>query len=98
MGRSTTPAYRVELHAAECGLTPMAWNVRDHYQVKGYGKPTPANLATFVKGLEDSFTPSGVNGHIGHPLTVQSARIIRQSTGEVVARYTGPAFVVVAQS
>ena len=91
MGRTMTPAYRVECTATGYGLTPMAWHVAPRGQMvgAGYGKPTTANLEKFVADLNASFQPGGVNPLPG--CRVVTARIVRQSDGQVMARYPTPA-------
>lgn len=96
MGRSTTPAYRVEFEtAAPIALTPMAWRVRDDGLAKGFGKPTDANLATFVEDLNASFDPGGVNEHVGQDAKATGARIVRQRDDQVVATWRASSFQLV---
>lgn len=89
MGRSLTFTFRVKLvvHSAETGqprtYTPFAWRVKES------GRPTDENLAAYVQAFEDSTKPGGVNAHLGREV-VSSAKVRRQSTGEVVATYTAP--------
>ena len=68
--------------------TPTGWDT------KHAGRPSDATLKAHVERFEASCQPGGVNSHIG-PLVVWSAKIIRQSTGEVIATYKGPLFAVV---
>ncbi len=86
MGRSVTPTYRVELVCMGCTMTPAAWRVRPHYQIPGNGKPTLKNLDKYVRDLEKSMEPGGVNAHLGiHPIV--EAKIIHQFSGEVAAHW-----------
>lgn len=91
MGRSTTPAYRYEMVTTGGSQTPGAWYVGRRC---GHGSPTNVNLTKYVKAFEESTKQGGVNAHLGTTV-VFSAKIIRQSTQEVVATYRGPSFVVV---
>lgn len=86
MGRSTTPAYRVEyeIRPACVVITPKAWQSRGPL---GLGRPTPANLAGHVETLQASFEPGGFNGHLGR-CRITAARIIRQASGETVAEWS----------
>jgi hypothetical protein len=80
MGRITTPTYRLEItdHTGEFGMTPMAWRVRDG------GKPTTENIDKWVTAFEASLLTH--NKHLGI-FSIKSARIVRQSTGDVVAEW-----------
>lgn len=89
MGRSVTPTYRIEFRIAGSYWTPSAWNV------KRDGRPTEDRLAQYVNDLEASTREGGVNAHLGEQV-VLSAKVVRQSTGEVVASYAKPMFSVVA--
>jgi hypothetical protein len=90
MGRSTTPTYALRLTVMRRGsYSPQAWNV------KAYGRPTAATLATQVAAFEASTREGGCNAHLGAE-TVRTARVTRQSTGETVATYTAPAFAAAA--
>lgn len=83
MARSTTPTYRVEYRANQ-GMTPGCWNGRKDRD----GRANAKNLAKHVKGYNESFKEGGVNAHLAG-LVISSAKLIRQSTGEVVAEYGG---------
>lgn len=85
---STTPAYRIEISATGGSYTPAGWNA------KHSGRPTAANLARYVEGLEESTREGGVNAHLGATV-VWSAKIIRQATGDTVATYNGPLFAAI---
>ncbi len=75
--------------AGNVAMTPSAW------QSKYCGKPNDANLAKHIDHLSKSFLPGGVNEHCG-PTKIVSAEVIRQSTGEVLAKWTMPMFEVIA--
>lgn len=92
MGRTITPKYRVEAEFADNTGTRCAWNVRTNCG-RADGPATEANLAKWVDALERSTQPGGCNCHLS-PIVVFSARIIKQATGDVVAAYRGPSFVV----
>jgi len=82
MGHSYTPKYRIELVVdnASRSAGSLAWDRR-------YGRATAANLAKFVRSLEASFGPGGVNSHL-KPVSYFSATIVRQSDGGLVAFYS----------
>lgn len=90
MGRSLTPTYRVEYYDQAKHKRHCAWE----------GRATDKRLAQWVKDLNYSFMPGGVNVHISHSLRymphVHKAKIIRQATGEIVAVYHAPAFEVIS--
>jgi hypothetical protein len=83
---STTPTFRVEMKATGGAYTPAAW------PTKHLGRPSDSTLAAYVESFEASTREGGVNAHLG-AVTVWSAKVIRQSNSQVVASYTGPAFV-----
>lgn len=81
MGRITTPPYRLEFTAVDRGAwTPGAWRSESN------GRPTAANLAAYVRETERSTMAGGCNAHLG-ATRILAARIVRQSTGDVVATY-----------
>ena len=80
------PTYRIEFNG-NTGLTNQTWH-------RDYGRPTNANLDSFINSLKKSTMPGGVNSHIGQ-LYIAKAQIVRQATGEVVAVYQAPLFEVV---
>lgn len=90
MGKIVTPAYRVELRCRGCQHTPAAWRVKGKYGVRGSGTPNLKNLHEWVVGLELSCLPDGVNKAVffnyGY-CPILSARIIRQSDGEIMAEW-----------
>ncbi len=86
MGRSTTPPYRIEIVGKSGMPCKMAWRLQAQYGIPGYGKPTNANLAKWVAGFNESMQPGGANAHVNDP--VQTAKLVRQSSGETVATYT----------
>lgn len=90
MGRSTTPTYRVEVTANK-PIGFFAWNRRD-------GLANEVNLELWRQSYNESFQVGGVNGPINDDdiiVHISSAKLVRQSTGEVVAEVTGPAFEIV---
>jgi hypothetical protein len=89
MGRSITPTYRIEFRLAGSYWTPSGWNV------KRDGRPTDERLAQYVADLEASTREGGVNAHLGEQV-VLSAKVVRQSSGEIVASYAKPMFSAVA--
>ncbi len=88
MSNSTTPTYRIEFRVAGFHWTPSGWNV------KRDGRPTDESLAQYVADLEASTREGGVNAHLGET-HILSAKIVRQSSGEVVAEYAAPIFAAV---
>lgn len=86
---SITPTFRVELRVIGSHWTPAAW------PTKHAGRPSDATLAAYVASLEASTRPGGVNAHLGETV-VRTAKVVRQSTGDVVATYEAPLFAAVA--
>ena len=96
MGRTTTPMYRLETDPIRLpdgrivASTPVAWERR-------YGLPTGPNIERWIRDMIASQKPGGSNAHLarayGVILIPNGARIIRQSTGHVVARWRAPAFM-----
>jgi len=64
---------------------PSAWRVRQFGRAVN-GPPTNANLARAIGAFEQSTVPGGINGHLGRAV-VESARIVRQKDGAVMAEY-----------
>lgn len=65
---------------------------------KDYGKPSTANIEKYVVAGCKSLGKNGANYHIGkeHGIsTPSSAEIIRQRTGEVLAKWKAPVFWVI---
>ena len=92
MGRITTPTYRVETTLNKGSMTPFAWHGKQD------GRATQKNLEAWRIGYNKSFQTGGVNGPRNGSDTIvhiSSARLIRQSTGEVVAEVKAPMFEVV---
>ena len=89
MGHSRTPTFRIE-ETCQTGTrlwqTSGSWEIRSIYRADG--KPTRANLEKHVRAFELSTQQNGVNAHLGASI-VRSAKIIRQSSGEIVATYAG---------
>ena len=97
MGRIVTPTYRVEVverrtASSNPAVTRMAWDCRSK------GRPTDANLERYVLAYADSLKSGGVNVHLSESLGFMpiphSARIVRQSTGQVVASWQAAMFQV----
>lgn len=92
MGRSTTPTFRAEVKGTIWNFSMFGWDCKIH------GRPNQTNVDRYRLSLNNSFLPGGVNfdisesqGTIAHVSTV---RIIRQSTGDVVAESKAPMFEV----
>lgn len=91
MSRSTTPTYRVEVKANK-PIGMFGWNGRQD------GAATEANLEKWRQSYNTSFQVGGVNGPINDGdiiVHISSAKLIRQSTGEVVAETKAPAFEII---
>jgi len=67
--------------------TPAGWDERGRCGYRSPDKANEAHLKAYVEVFEASTQPDGCNAHIG-PTKVLSARIIKQSTGQVVAVYS----------
>lgn len=94
MGRTVTCTYRLEVwEGRNKPVTPMCWNS------KGWGRPTKANLAKWVSKYIKSLQKGGANYHVSRSLgyipVPTKAKIIRQKTGEVVATWLAPKFMVI---
>ncbi len=88
MGTTYTPTFRVELDGCEA----RAWNSKRH------GRPTDDNLARYVRITNESYLPGGCNEHL-NSAPHWSARLIRQSNGQVVAEWTATTtFTVVTEN
>lgn len=87
--------FTVEMVTTGKGVyTPAEWRTRARGQVPAHGKPNAENLKAYIAKFEDSTKPGGVNAHLGVTV-VFSAFIKDQRTGETLATYRGPSFVVV---
>jgi hypothetical protein len=102
MGRVVTPTFRVEYRtnllamnkiASDClsnvdgrRVLMMAWRRHD-------GRPTMANLERWRRLWNESFKT--VNRHLA-PDHINWARLVRQSTGEIMCETTMPTFEVIA--
>lgn len=88
MGRSYTPAYRVE-YSDQGGKHQTAWS----------GPTTIERLALWIQAGIDSMKVGGCNEHVSKSLgylpVPHKARIIRQATGETVATWKAPAFMAI---
>ena len=98
MGRSYSIPVTVEM-TSTCPSgthkhTPSEWRTRARGQFPGYGKATEENLKAYVQKFEESTKAGGCNEHLGLSV-VFSAFIKDQRTGEILATYRGPSFVVV---
>ena len=89
MGRTITPTYRVEVENH-----PGIWRNYCAWDSKSYGRACHLNLERWRATLNASFNPTGVNAHIGSKGRIYSVRLVRQSTGQVVAAYYANTFPV----
>lgn len=95
MGSSYTPTFRIETTGSDMAVCPDAWDC------KRMGRPSAKNLEAVLVRYLKSCEPGGVNYHLtemlGHlPNMPTTARVVRQSTGEIVAEWTCPMFYVVS--
>lgn len=90
MGRSITPPYRVEIEYTDGRNSRTTWNLRsNNARVPADGKPTATNLARYVESFHASTAPDGANKHLAG-LKIETARIVRQATGETMATWHAP--------
>lgn len=95
MGRSSTPAYRVEYTTdSNAHLAPAAWRISSKKNgagkviLQGLGRPSEETIKEHVKVLNQSFCVGGVNHFAGdRVIKIVSARAVRQSDGHVVAEW-----------
>jgi hypothetical protein len=88
MGKSVTPKYRIESRDNQGKFAVWAPKVR----------ATPKALAEYMDDYNRSFLPGGVNWHVSKACGVvvyhSSAKLINQSTGEIVASWSASPFQV----
>ncbi len=93
MGRSVTPTFRAEVKGSGWNFDMFGWDCKTN------GRPTQMNVDQYRWSLNKSFQPGGVNFHVsdsrGVIPHVSTVRVIRQSTGEVVAESKAAMFEVV---
>jgi hypothetical protein len=93
MGRSLSIKYLLNLTLIEAetgkakSATPQQWRVKGRNNAPGFGKPSEANLAVWIKGFEDSTKAGGVNAHLG-VLQVTGACIVDQDSGAEIASFS----------
>ena len=78
MGKTITPKYIVKLETPGWNTTASEWRVKGGPNSVGYGKPTDANLAEYVRKFSESMLPGGCNEHLqaqSKPYFVTSAAI-----------------------
>lgn len=87
MGKSYTPTFRLE------------YKDQGGWQTQFYDKrrPTDDQLRRYLIDLVHSFYIGGINEHVSKsigyiPMPTQ-ARVIRQKTGEIVAKFNAPMFM-----
>lgn len=100
MGKTFTPTYRLEVteNARKSYTAPLrGMHNTFGWKAKEYGKPTTANLEKWITAYHESLKLGGCNEHLSRSLgylpTLKAAKIIRQSTGEVMAEWNAPAFM-----
>ena len=94
-----TPRY-FAAYRDQSGWHDISWNVRASANQTGHGYPTEANAEKLRKSLNNSFQPSGVNGHVsravGYVIHVSAIRVYRNIPSQpVVAESKAPMFEVV---
>ncbi len=90
MSRDYTPKYRVE-YTSNVGSGMMQWQ-------SVYGKPDKDGLENWRQAYNQSFQVGGVNepsSKTSVVMHISTAKLIRQSTGEIVAEAHAPAFEIV---
>jgi hypothetical protein len=90
MGRSTTPAYRVEVTKANFNGSNFGYGPDER---KYFGKPSLEALEQFVTVYNKSFLPGGTNDHCnigGKICQIKVARLVRQRDDKVIAEYKVP--------
>ena len=78
-----TPTYRIEYQVKGAHWTPGAWRTDAKL---GGGRPTDANLSKWCDAMQASTQPGGCNAMLG-ATTILAARIVKQSSGAVVASF-----------
>ena len=93
MGHSITPTFRAEVKANIGHYSSFSWDCKVN------GRPSQKNVDSYRVHMNRSFAPGGVNDHISQSRGViphiSEVKVIRQSTGEVVATSNAPMFEVV---
>jgi hypothetical protein len=92
MGKIMTPAYRVRYRDQD-GWRTLTWICAME------GRPSNAAAERYRKEMNASFQPGGANKAIsairGYVPHISHVEVIKQATGEVVARAAMPMFEVV---
>lgn len=86
MGRSTTPAYRIEVKS-NMSLSNFGYGPAER---KYFGKPSFQSLKLYVDCLNNSFEEGGTNYHVSDSdkvCKIYSAIMVKQSNNETVAEY-----------
>jgi len=93
MGRSVTPTFRAEVKGSGWNFDMFGWDCKIN------GRPSQMTVDHYRRSLNESFQPGGVNFHVsdsrGVIAHISTVRVIRQSTGEVVAESNAPLFEVI---
>jgi hypothetical protein len=88
MGKTVKAKYRIELKDNRGVTSQMIWR----------GKVNGKILSDFMDGYNRSFVPGGANFNVSKAVGVclyhHRAQVVNQSTGEVVATWSAPAFQV----
>jgi hypothetical protein len=77
-GGSRTPKYVVDVDLKGNNISTDA----SEWKVKQYGKPSDQTLAKWVKVMNDSIKPGGVNDHLGKDHLIIWAGIRLNKSGE----------------
>jgi len=87
MGKTYTPKHRIEFKLNDGMTMGVAFK----------GRVTERTVASFVANMNHSFKPGNCNGHLSNKilLYVNSAKVIEQKSGNIVASYVAPMFQVI---
>ena len=96
MGRTFTPAYRLEALELYQPAPGHRFTARTVSQCWEGRKPTARQLAAYRQAYNQSLEPGGANQHLqaalGYAPRWGTLRAVHQKSGQVVATYTPPLF------
>ena len=81
MGRSTMPAYRLEMKLADGQTCRCAWQVNGRANRPGDGVPNDDNVRRYVELQQETYQEGRVNAHLVG-IVIVAARLIRQRDGK----------------
>lgn len=88
MGVIVDAPYRLEMFGGGYHWSGQTWHTRPRpmFGIRADGPATDAGLAAYMEGFIKSMEPGGANEHLGgHAPT--AARLVKQSTGDIVAKW-----------